>query len=112
LRKQITFLDPKWTVQLRFLLGTRFNTLFMDKGARGQMTQGETGKVSILALEIALKERMVDLMTLVKFMEQNVNLFNIHHRLDMLYEASCNKSVKRMGDFNIYYITQTPTEIK
>jgi hypothetical protein len=91
LRKQITFLDPKWTVQLRFLLGTKFDELFIGEQARGQMTRGETARLSVQGLEKFLKERIVHLMSLVKFMEDKAREGRgkgQSPRLDILYEAA------------------------
>ncbi|KAI1704736.1 hypothetical protein DdX_14094 [Ditylenchus destructor] len=75
-RNQIVLLDTKWTVQLRFYLGTIFDKLFKDD-AKGRLFeesgfQSQAGvganefkvyqtQVNTSVLEIALKERLTNL---------------------------------------------------
>lgn len=64
MRNQFFFLDPKWTVQLRYYLGIRFDELF-GPGGLGRINRGEVGQVNARNFEQVLKERMASLASFV-----------------------------------------------
>lgn len=61
-RNQIVDLDPKWTAQLRFFMGTKFDELFIGENAIGRFVEdGHYIQINTKNLEDALKERMTEI---------------------------------------------------
>lgn len=85
IRNQIVDLDPKWAMQLRYFLGTKFDELFIGKDAIGHYSEdGNYLSINTKNLEDALKERMAELSSYVNT-QASQRKFSSH--LDIYYQA-------------------------
>jgi 2-polyprenyl-6-methoxyphenol hydroxylase-like FAD-dependent oxidoreductase len=61
-RNRAIFFDQRWMQQLRFLMGTQFNDLFVDKMSPGYINMPENvGQTNIKEMEVRLMKRLKSL---------------------------------------------------
>jgi hypothetical protein len=85
IRNQIVDLDPKWAMQLRYFLGTKFDELFIGENALGYYSEdGNYLSINTKNLEDALKERMAELSSYVNAQSSQRKLSS---HLDIYYQA-------------------------
>ncbi len=67
IRNQNMILDPKWIAQLNFLLGSKFDELFVDPKALGVLNpQRGSGTIKTRMLEDVMKVRAVEISSYIK----------------------------------------------
>lgn len=85
-RNQIIVLDPKWVAQLNYLMGTKYDQLFVGENALGNITKLGSGAISTQNFEDQLKTRVTELSSFVSASSHQAGN-NSSDYLNLYYEA-------------------------
>lgn len=89
----MVFEDAKWVAQLRLLLGTKFDELFVGPTAPADINIGETGQVNIRNLEKTLSQRILAL----------IEYFEVYFHVLKCQRKNCFLGVKMsMKNFHFF----------
>lgn len=98
-RNQILDIDPKWIVQLNFILGTKFDELFRGDYPLAQLDPDHgSGSINTLNLEDMLKARIVEIGSYAEHATGHSSYLNLHYETPML---AVNPPAGEKTDFSV-----------